>query len=80
MLSFENENGRTSHAEYYLPKAEIKNIMWRLMAKIILINEKIMMLKHLKILEKSLLVKEMFKHVVVCQIILTSKKGIKRLQ
>ena len=50
------------------------------MAKIILINEKIMMLKHLKILEKSLLVKEMVKHVIVCQIILTSKKGIKRLQ
>ena len=25
MLSFENENGRTSHLEYYLPKVEIKD-------------------------------------------------------
>ena len=25
MLSFENENGRTSHAEYFLPKVEIKD-------------------------------------------------------
>ena len=25
VLSFENENGRTSHLEYYLPKVEIKD-------------------------------------------------------
>ena len=25
VLSFENENGRTSHSEYYLPKAEAKD-------------------------------------------------------
>ena len=25
VLSFENENGRTSHSEYYLPKVEIKH-------------------------------------------------------
>ena len=25
MLSFESENGRTSHSEYYLPKVKIKN-------------------------------------------------------
>ena len=24
VLSFENENGRTSHSEYYLPKVEIR--------------------------------------------------------
>ena len=24
-MSFENENDRTSHAEYYLPKVEIKD-------------------------------------------------------
>ena len=24
-MSFENENGRTSHSEYYLPKVEIKD-------------------------------------------------------
>ena len=24
VLSFEHENGRTSHSEYYLPKVEIK--------------------------------------------------------
>ena len=25
VLSFESENGRTSHSEYYLPKVKIKN-------------------------------------------------------
>ena len=25
VLPFENENGRTSHSEYYLPKVEIKD-------------------------------------------------------
>ena len=25
VFSFENENGRTSHSEYYLPKVEIKD-------------------------------------------------------
>ena len=25
VLSFENENGRTSHTTYYLPKVEIKD-------------------------------------------------------
>ena len=25
VLSFENENARTSHSEYYLPKVEIKD-------------------------------------------------------
>ena len=25
MLSFESENGRTSHSEYYLPKVEIND-------------------------------------------------------
>ena len=25
VLSFENENGSTSHSEYYLPKVEIKD-------------------------------------------------------
>ena len=27
VLSFENENGRTSHSEYYFPKVEIKDYM-----------------------------------------------------
>ena len=25
VLSFENENGRTSHSEYYIPKVEMKD-------------------------------------------------------
>ena len=38
-LSFENENDRTSHSNYYLPKGEIKTIMSRLMVKTFLINQ-----------------------------------------
>ena len=44
-LSFENENGRISHLEYFLSQVEIKdrnkcrNIMLRLMLKIFLINQ-----------------------------------------
>ena len=38
-LYFENENGRTSHSEYYLPKVKIKDYDVRLMVKTFLINQ-----------------------------------------
>ena len=49
VLSFENENDRVSHSNYYLPKVEIK--AW---------------IKHTKILEKLLQVKQMTIQLVVC--------------
>ena len=50
VLSFENENVRTAHTGYYLPKVDqsINNI-----------------LKHMKTLEKLLLVKEMITKLIV---------------
>ena len=39
VLSFENENGRTSHSEYYLPKVEIKDYNVKIDGKTFLINQ-----------------------------------------
>ena len=39
VLSFENENGRTSHSAYYLPKVEIKDYNVMLMVKTFLIHQ-----------------------------------------
>ena len=39
VLSFENENGRTSHSEYYLPKVEIKDYNVKIYGKTFLINQ-----------------------------------------
>ena len=33
-MPFENENGRTSHSEYYLPKVEIKDYNVKIDGKI----------------------------------------------
>ena len=33
VLSFENENNRTSHSEYYLPKVEIKDYNFKIDGK-----------------------------------------------
>ena len=59
VLSFENENGRTSHSEYYLPKVEIKDYNVKIDGKSIFDQP----VKSYKItyekLEKLLLVKEM---------------------
>ena len=65
VLSFENENGRTSHSKYYLPKVEIKGYNVKV-DNTFLINQKIIILKHMKTFENLLLVKEMITQLVVC--------------
>ena len=59
VLSFENENDRTSHSTYYLPKVEIKDYNVMIDGKNVFINQQIAILRHMKILEKLILVKEM---------------------
>ena len=66
VLSFENEDGRTSHSTYYLAKVEIKDYN--------------VMIDHTKILEELLPLKEMTIQLVVYLIILTSMKTTKWLQ
>ena len=39
VLSFENENDRTSHSTYYLPKVEIKDYNILIDGKFFLINQ-----------------------------------------
>ena len=63
-LSFENENGRTLHSEYYLPKAEIKVYNVKIDDRNVF-DQPITTLKYMKILEKLLLVKEMITQMVV---------------
>ena len=55
VLTFENENDRTSHSIYFLLEVELKGY--------VLIKQQ---LKDMKILEKMLLVKEMIIQLVVC--------------
>ena len=59
VLSFENENDRTSHSTYYLPKVEIKDYNVMIDGKNFFDQPIKANLKHLKILEKLQLVKEM---------------------
>ena len=63
-MSFENENGRTLHSEYYLPKAEIKVYNVKIDDRNVF-DQPITTLKYMKILEKLLLVKEMITQMVV---------------
>ena len=58
-MSFENENGRTSHSEYYLPKVEIKDYNVKIDGKNFFDQPVKMILENMKTLEKVLLVKEM---------------------
>ena len=62
VLSFENENGRTSHSEYYLPKVEIKDYNVKIDGENFFDQPT---LKHMKTLEKLLLLKEITQ-LVVC--------------
>ena len=64
-LSFDNEDGRTSHSEYYLPKVTIKDYNVIIDGKNIF-DQPIINLKNMKILEKVQLVKEMITQLVVC--------------
>ena len=65
-MSFENENGRTSHSEYYLPKVEIKDYNAKIDGKNFFDQPINKNTKNMKILEKLLLVKEMITQLVVC--------------
>ena len=38
-MSFENENGRTSHSKYYFPKVEVKDYTVKIDGKNVLINQ-----------------------------------------
>ena len=66
VLSFENDDDRISHSNYYLPKVEIKDCNFMIDGKNFfdqLINSE---LKNRKILEKLQLLKEMITRPVVC--------------
>ena len=66
VLSFENENDRTSHSTYYLPKVEIKDYNVMIDGKNFFdqpINSNIKTYENIR---KMLLVKEMITQLVVC--------------
>ena len=66
VLSFENENDRTSHSEYYLPKVEIKDYNVKIDGTNLFdqpINNDI---KTCEVLEKLPQAKEMITQLVVC--------------
>ena len=66
VLSFENENYRTSHSTYYLPKVEIKNYNVMVEGKNCFDQPVNSMTKHTKMLEKLLQVKGMTIQQDVC--------------
>ena len=58
VLSFENENDRTSHSNYYLPKVEKKDYIVMVDGKNVLVQPINAKLKIMEILEKLLVVRE----------------------
>ena len=66
VLSFENENDRTSHSTYFLPKVKLKDYNVMTDNKNFFDQPINSDLKHMKILEELLLVKEMITQPVVC--------------
>ena len=66
VLSFENEDYRTSHSTYYLPKVEIKDYNVMIDGKNAFDQPINSMTKHTNILEKLLQVKEMTMQLDVC--------------
>ena len=66
VLSFKNEDDRKSLSNYYLPKVEIKDYNVMIDGKTFFNQPINKVLKHMKILEKLLLVKEMIIQLVVC--------------
>ena len=66
VLSFENENDRTSHSTYFLPKVKLKDYNVMTDDKNFFDQPINSDLKHMKILEELLLVKEMITQPVVC--------------
>ena len=77
VLSFGNENDRKTHLGHYLPKVKIKDCNVMIDGKTCFDQPVKMILKHLEILGKLLLIKEMITQLVVCYVILTSKKFVK---
>ena len=63
VLSFENENDRTSHSTYYLPKVEIKDYNVMIDGKNFFDQP---IKSNIKTYDKLLLVKEMITRLVVC--------------
>ena len=76
VLPFENEDDRISHSTQYLPKVEIKDYNIMIDGRNFF-DQPINNIRHRKILEKLLLVKEMTIQLVACYIILTLKIIIK---
>ena len=74
VLSFENEDNRKSHSAYYLPKVEIKDYNFMIDGRNFFGQPINSMTKTYKILEKLRQVREMAIQLIVCQIILISKK------
>ena len=66
VLSFENENDRTSHSTYFLPKVKLKDYNIMTDDKNFFDQPINSDLKHMKILEELLLVKEIITQPVVC--------------
>ena len=60
---FENEDDRTSHSTYYLPKVEIKHCNFMMDGKNVFGQQ---ILKHMKLLKELLLVKEIITQLLVC--------------
>ena len=60
---FENEDDRTSHSTYYLPKVEIKHCNFMMDGKNVFGQQ---ILKHMKLLKELLLVKEIITQLFVC--------------
>ena len=68
VLSFEDEDGRTSHSTYYLPKVEIKEYIDVMIDGINLFDQPVnSMSKYMKMLERLLLVKEMITQLFLFQ-------------
>ena len=66
MLPFENENDRTSHSTYYLPNVEIKDYNAMIDVRNFFDQPINSIVRHMKILEKLLQVKEMTIQLVAC--------------
>ena len=66
VLSFENENGRTSHSEYYLPKVEIKDYNVKIDGKNFFDQPINNNTKTYKNIRKFLLVQKMIIQLIVC--------------
>ena len=77
VLSFENEDNRIRHTRYFLSKVKLKDYNVKIGVENIFDQPIMMILKHMRTLEKLLLVKEMITQLVDYWIIIISKKIIR---